>query len=486
MSVSVEQLEKNKIKARFEVDAATFEQGMQKAYLKNRTRINVPGFRKGKAPRKLIENMYGEGVFYDDAFDAVFPDVYQKALDDKLFDPVAQPSISDIEQIGTGKELIFSVEVYVRPEVELGEYKGVKVHKHAHPVTEDDVDRRLDQEREKVARQIDVEDRAVQDDDQVNLDYSGSVDGEKFDGGTAEGQQLTIGSGQFIPGFEEQLVGMKIGEEGDINVTFPAEYHSEELAGKDAVFHVKINGIQVKELPELDDEFAKDVSEFDTLADFKADIRAKLQEDADKHTKEAFENDVIQQVVENATLEIPEPMIDRAVERLIRDFQMRLMYQGMNIETFLQYTGQTMEMMQEQYRPQAEQRVKTDLVLSAIEEKEGITPTEEEIDVEIAKMAEQSQKSLEEMKATLSEDDKEYFCEAAKREKTLAMLLDAAVVEEGHDDHEHHDHDEEKPKKAKAAKAPKSEKHEKETAKDEKPKTSKSKAKKDAEQGKKK
>lgn len=439
MSVSVEKLEGNKVKVRFEVDAETFEQGMQKAYLKNRGRINVPGFRKGKAPRKLIENMYGEGVFYDDAFDAVFPEVYGKALDDKLFDPVAQPSLQDIEQIGAGQTLIFTAEVYVRPEVTLGQYKGVSAHKHDHPVTDEDVERQVEAAREKQARMIDVEDRPVQDDDIVKLDYAGSVDGVPFQGGTAQDQQLTIGSGQFIPGFEEQLVGLKVGEEKDINVTFPAEYHAEELAGKDAVFHAKINGIQVKELPELDDEFAKDVSEFDTLADYRADIRKKLEDDAAKHVKEAFENDVVDAVVENATVDVPPPMTDREVDRMVREFQMRLMYQGMRMEDFLQYTGQTEEMMREQYRQQAEKRVKTDLVLSSIEDAEGVEATEEEVDAEIQKYADQVQKSLEETKKDLSEEDADYFRNAAKREKTVGMLVDAAVEAK-----------EEKPKKAKA------------------------------------
>lgn len=444
MSVTIEQLEGNKVKVRFEVDAETFEKGMQKAYIKNRGRINVPGFRKGKAPRKLIENMYGESVFYDDAFDAVFPEVYGKALEDKLFDPVAQPALQDIEQIGSGMPLIFTAEVYVQPEVTLGEYKGVSAHKHDHPVTDEDVERQVEAAREKQARMLDIEDRPVQDDDIVKLDYAGSVDGVPFDGCTAEDQQLTIGSGQFIPGFEEQLVGAKVGEEKDINVTFPTEYHAEELAGKDAVFHVKIHGIQVKELPELDDEFAKDVSEFDTLDAYRADIRKKLEDDAARHVKEAFENDVVDQVVENAVVDVPPPMVDREVDRMLREFQMRLMYQGMRMEDFLQYTGQTEEMMREQYSQQAEKRVKTDLVLSAIEEAEGITATEEEVDQETQKYADQVQKSLEETKKDLSEDDLAYFGNAAKREKTVKMLTDAAV-EAPH-------HEEEAPKKTKSAK----------------------------------
>lgn len=440
MSVSVEQLGGNKVKVRFEVDADTFEQGMQKAYVKNRGRINVPGFRKGKAPRKLIENMYGEGVFYDDAFDDVFGATYQEAIDDKLFDPVGQPQI-DIEQIGSGEPLVFTAEVYVQPEVTLGEYKGVAAHKHDHPVTEEDVDRRQDQAREKIARMIDVEDRSIQDDDIVDLSYAGSVGGVPFEGGTAEGQKLTIGSGQFIPGFEEQLVGLNLGEEKDITVTFPEEYHAEELAGKEAVFNVKINGIQVKELPELDDEFAKDVSEFDTLADYRADIRKHLEEDNEKHVKEAFENDVVDKVVGNAQVDVPPPMVDREVDRMMREFQMRLAYQGMRLEDFLTYTGQTPEAMREQYAEQAEQRVKTDLVLTAIEAKEGIEPTEEEVEAEIGKYAEQSQKSLEETKEGLSEGDREYFKNAARREKTVAMLVENAVAE-AHDHDDEHSHEE--------------------------------------------
>lgn len=464
MSVSVEQLEGNKVKVRFEVDAEIFEKGLQKAYLKNRGRINVPGFRKGKAPRKLIETMYGEAVFYDDAFDAVFPEIYQEALDDKLFDPVDQPTLQDIEQIGSGQTLIFTAEVYVQPEVTLGEYKGVTAGKHSHPVTDEDVERQVDQAREKVSRMLDIEDRPVQDDDIVNLDYAGSVDGVPFEGGTAQGQTLTIGSGQFIPGFEEQLVGLNVGDEKDIQVTFPEEYHAEELKGKPAVFHVKINGIQAKELPELDDEFAKDVSEFDTLEAYRKDIREKLEADAKKHEEEFFENAVIEKVVENAAVDVPPPMTEREMDRMLREFQMRLMYQGLRFEDFLQYTGQTAEVMREQYREQAERRVKTDLVLTAIEKAEDIQPTEEDVDQEIQKYAEQSKKTLEEMKADLKEDDLEYFRSAAKREKTVKMLTEAAVAVEETHDHDHgHDHDhahgeeadkkEAKPKKAPAKKA---------------------------------
>lgn len=428
MTISVEKLSSNKVKISFDIEAEKFDEAMQKAYLKNRGRINVPGFRKGKAPRKLIENMYGEGVFYDDAFEVIFPEAYDQAVADNNLEPVDRPSV-DIETIESGKNLVFTAEVFVRPEVTLGEYKGLKVEKHEHPVTDEDVDAKIEQDRQKNAREVTVEDRAVQDDDIVNLDYAGSVDGVAFEGGTAQGQTLTIGSGQFIPGFEEQMVGMNVGEEKDLSVKFPEEYHAKELAGKDAVFHVKVNSITVRELPELDDDFAKDVSEFDTLDAYKQDIRAKLEADNKAHCDAAFENAVVDAAVANATLDVPEAMIERQIDGMIRDFQMRLAYQGLRMEDFITYTGQTMETMREQYREEADKRVKAELVLEAIMKAEGIEATEEEVEAEIAKYAEEGKKTAEEFKATLRPEDTAYLKDSIGIRKTVELLKDSAIAE---------------------------------------------------------
>lgn len=426
MTISVEKLSSNKVKISFDIEAEKFEEAMQKSYLKNRGRVNVPGFRKGKAPRKLIENIYGEGVFYDDAFEALFPEAYDKAVEENALEPVDRPNV-DIQQIGSGKNLQFTAEVFVRPDVTLGEYKGLKVERHEHPVTDEQVDAQVEQARQRAAREISVEDRAVQDDDIVNLDYAGTVDGVAFEGGTAKGQRLTIGSGQFIPGFEEQMVGMQIGEEKDLSVKFPEEYHAKELAGKDAVFHVKVNSITVRELPALDDDFAKDVSEFDTLDAYKQDIRAKLEAESKEHCDAEFENALVDAAVANATLDVPGAMIERQIDGMLRDFQMRLAYQGMRLEDFMKYTGQGIEELRTQYREQADKRVRAELVLQAIKKAEGIEATDEEVEAEIAKFAEEGKKTVEEFKASLKPEDIDYLKDSIGIRKTVDMLKAAAA-----------------------------------------------------------
>lgn len=426
MTISVEKLSSNKVKISFDIEAEKFEEAMQKSYLKNRGRVNVPGFRKGKAPRKLIENMYGEGVFYDDAFEALFPEAYDKAVEENALEPVDRPNV-DIQQIGSGKNLQFTAEVFVRPDVTLGEYKGLKVERHEHPVTDEQVDAQVEQARQRAAREISVEDRAVQDDDIVNLDYAGTVDGVAFEGGTAKGQRLTIGSGQFIPGFEEQMVGMQIGEEKDLSVKFPEEYHAKELAGKDAVYHVKVNSITVRELPALDDDFAKDVSEFDTLDAYKQDIRAKLEAESKEHCDAEFENALVDAAVANATLDVPGAMIERQIDGMLRDFQMRLAYQGMRLEDFMKYTGQGIEELRTQYREQADKRVRAELVLQAIKKAEGIEATDEEVEAEIAKFAEEGKKTVEEFKASLKPEDIDYLKDSIGIRKTVDMLKAAAA-----------------------------------------------------------
>ena len=310
MSITVEKISSNKVKLSFDIEAARFDEAMSKAYIKVRGQVSIPGFRKGKAPRKMIENMYGEGVFYDEAFELIFDEVYGPAVEENKLDVVDRPEI-EIQQIGAGKNLQFTAEVFVVPEVTLGAYKGVAVKKEVTEVTDAQVDAKVEEERSKQATEVEVDDRAVMEGDTVNLDYCGTVDGVAFAGGTAEGQTLKIGSHTFIPGFEEQMVGMCIGEEKDLNVTFPEKYHSDELAGKAAVFHVKVNSITATELPALDDDFAKDISEFDTLDEYKADIRAKLEAQAAERDQNAFTNAVIEKVMENATVEIPNAMIER-------------------------------------------------------------------------------------------------------------------------------------------------------------------------------
>lgn len=428
MSTTVEKISSNKVKLSFDIDAAKFDEAMGKAYLKVRGQVSIPGFRKGHAPRKLIENMYGEGVFYDEAFEMVFDEVYGPAIDENKVEVVDRPQI-DIEQIGSGKNLKFTCEVYVVPEVTLGAYKGVEVKKEHTLVTDDQVDEKVEQERRKQAAEVSVEDRPVAEGDTVNLDYAGSVDGVAFAGGTAEGQTLKIGSHTFIPGFEEQMIGMNVGEEKDLDVTFPEDYHAEELAGKAAVFHVKVNGITETQLPALDDDFAKDISEFDTLDEYKKDIRAKLEAQAAEHDENAFTNAVIEKVMENATVEIPEAMIERQIDSMMRDFEYRLSSQGLKLADFMKYTGQDEKAFRAGYRDQAEKSVRAHLVLTAVEKAEAFEATDEEIDEQIAKFAPQTGKSLEELKATLTDADREYFKADAIRDKAVKFLCDNAKAE---------------------------------------------------------
>ncbi len=366
MSTTVEKISSNKVKLSFDIDAAKFDEAMGKAYIKVRGQVAIPGFRKGHAPRKMIETMYGEGVFYDEAFELIFDEVYGPAIDENKLEVVDRPQV-DIQQIGSGKNLQFTCEVFVKPDVTLGEYKGVEVKKEHTLVTEDDVNAEVEKERNKQAAEVSVDDRAVAEGDTVNLDYSGSVDGVKFAGGTAEGQTLKIGSHTFIPGFEEQMVGMNIGEEKDLNVTFPTEYHAPDLAGKEAVFHVKVNSITETQLPALDDDFAKDISEFDTLDAYKADVRAKLEAQAAERDNNAFTNAVIEKVMANATVEIPDAMVERQIDSMVRNFEARLAQQGLKLADFMKYTGQDEKSFRNQYRDQAEKSVRANLVLEAVE-----------------------------------------------------------------------------------------------------------------------
>ena len=428
MSTTIEKISSNKVKLSFDIDAAKFDEAMGKAYIKVRGQVAIPGFRKGHAPRKMIENMYGEGVFYDEAFELIFDEVYGPAIDENKLEVVDRPQV-DIQQIGTGKNLQFTCEVFVKPDVTLGEYKGVEVKKEHTLVTEDDVNAEIEKERNKQAAEVSVDDRAVAKGDTVNLDYSGSVDGVKFAGGTAEGQTLKIGSHTFIPGFEEQMVGMNIGEEKDLNVTFPTEYHAPDLAGKEAVFHVKVNSITETQLPALDDDFAKDISEFDTLDAYKADVRAKLEAQAAERDNNAFTNAVIEKVMANATVEIPDAMVERQIDSMVRNFEARLAQQGLKLADFMKYTGQDEKSFRNQYRDQAEKSVRANLVLEAVENVEKFEAAEEEIDAEIEKFAKQIGQNVEDLKKNLTEGDREYFKADVIRDKAVKFLCDNAKAE---------------------------------------------------------
>ena len=430
MSHTYEKISSNKAKLSFVIPAEQFDEAMQKAYLKNRSRINVPGFRKGKAPRALIERMYGEGVFYDDAMELLFPDAYEAAVKENDLKPVDRPEMTSVDQIGAGQDLKFTCEVFVRPDVELGQYKGLEVEVTKQTVSEDDVNARIEQDRQKGARTIDVEDRPVEEGDTVNLDYAGSVDGVAFAGGTAQGQTLKIGSHQFIPGFEEQMVGMQIGEEKDLNVTFPEQYHSEELAGKAAVFHVKVNSIQRTELPELDDDFAADVSDFNTFAEYKDSIVKELTERAEKNNEVTIENALVEKAVDNATIDVPHAMIHEQLDYMMREMEMRMAYQGLRMEDFLKYTGQTREQLEHSYHGEAEKRVRIELTLEAIRKAEGIEPTEDEVKKQIEEQAKRMGQEVETFEKNLTDEQRAYLSDSAAIQKVVDLMkADAKVTE---------------------------------------------------------
>ena len=392
-----------------------------------RKSINIPGFRKGKAPRSMIVSMYGEGIFYDDAVNLLFPDEYEAAVKELDLHPVDQPEFN-LEEIGTGKDLKFNVEVFVRPDVELGDYKGLAVEIAKQEVTDAAIDAEIEKDRDKASRTIDIEDRPIQDGDIVNLDYAGTVDGVAFDGGTAEKQTLTIGSGRFIPGFEEQMIGMSVGEEKDLNVTFPDPYQSKDLAGKDAVFHVKVNGIQMVEKPELDDDFAQDISDFDTFADYKADVVKKLTERVQKNNENMAKNALVEKAVEHAKVDIPQAMIDRQSDYMIQEMEMQSAYQGFRLDDYLKYMGMTREALKAQNEAEATRRVKNELVLEAIRKAEGIEPTEEDIEKQIAEQAERYGQDAEDFKKGLTDEQREYLKDDAAITKVLDLMMESAII----------------------------------------------------------
>ncbi|MBQ2745222.1 MAG: trigger factor [Lachnospiraceae bacterium] len=407
MSLQVEKLEKNMAKLTIEVSAEEFDKAIDKAYQKNKGKINIPGFRKGKAPRQMIEKMYGVGVFYEDAANIIIPDAYSKEVSECTdIEIVSQPEI-DVVQIEKGKPFIFTAEVALKPEVELGKYTGIEVEVAAPEVKDEDVEAELKKVQEEQARTIPVEDRAVADGDMTTIDFEGFIDGVPFEGGKGTDYPLTIGSHSFIDTFEEQLIGKNIGEEVEVNVTFPEEYHAEELKGKPAMFKVTVKEIKVKELPELDDDFAQDVSDFDTLAEYKEDIKKKLTEKAEAAAKNEKEEKVIDAIIADAKMEIPDAMIATQQEQMIRDFAGRLSQQGLSFEQYMQFTGMTMDMMKEQMKPQALKRIQVRLVLEAIAAKEAFEVTEEDINKELETMAEMYKMDLDKLKEMVTDVEKE-------------------------------------------------------------------------------
>ena len=425
MSLQVEKMEKNMAKLTIEVSAEDVEKAMQSAYQKAKGRISIPGFRKGKAPRKMIEQMYGKGVFLEDAVNALIPEHYSKALGECELEIVSQPKI-DLVQTEPGKALIFTAEVAVKPEVTLGEYKGVEVPKSEIEVTDEEVDAEVKKEQEKNSRTINVEDRAAQLNDIVTIDFEGSVDGVPFDGGQATEYPLTLGSNTFIPGFEDQLVGAKVGDDVDVKVTFPEEYQAKELAGKEAIFKCAVKKIEAKELPELDDDFAKDVSEFDTLAEYKEHVKTNLVEKKENEAKHAKEDAAVDKIIENAQMDIPEAMLETQCRQMLDDFSRRMQSQGLSMDQYLQFTGMTAEKMMEDMKPQALKRIQTRLVLEKVAEVENIQPTEEEVNEEISKMAEAYKMEADKLKELLGERELEQMKKDMAVQKAVTLVADAA------------------------------------------------------------
>ena len=404
MSLQVEKLEKNMAKLTIEVSAQELEAAIQSAYQKNKSRISVPGFIKGKVPRQMIEKMYGKEIFYEDAANALIPGAYDKAMEECEESIVSSPKI-EVVQIEAGKPFIFTAEVALKPEVKLGKYKGVKVDKEVITVTEEEVAAEIEKERENNARTIEVEGRAVEDGDIATIDFEGFVDGVAFEGGKGENYPLTIGSGSFIPGFEEQLIGKNKDEEVDVNVTFPEDYHAEELKGKEALFKVTVKEVKTKELPEVDDEFAAEVSEFETLAEYKEDIRKKLTEKKEKEARNAKEEAVITAIIEDSAMEIPDAMLETQQRQIVDEFTQRLQMQGISLEQYFQFTGLDAEKMLEQAKPQADRRIKSRLVLEAIVAAEKITVSDEDYEKEIERMAEVYNMEKDKVREMLGENE---------------------------------------------------------------------------------
>ena len=426
MSVQVEKLEKNMAKLTIEVSSEEFENAIAKAYKKNKNKITMPGFRKGKAPRAMIEKMYGKGIFYEDAANSIIPDAYADAAKESELEIVAQPEI-DVTQIESGKPFIFTATVALKPEVTLGEYKGIEVEKKEVEVTDEEVEAEINKVRESNARMLDIDDRATQDGDTVLIDFDGYVDGKQFEGGKADDYSLVLGSHSFIDNFEEQLVGKNIGDDVEVNVTFPENYQAEELQGKPAVFKVKIKEIKVKELPELDDDFAQDVSNFDTIAEYKEDLKKKLTENKEEALKREREEAVIGKIIENAQMDIPEQMVDAQTRQMTQEFAQRLSSQGLSIDQYMQFTGLTPQKMIEELKPQALKRIQSRLVLEAVVAAENIETTEEELDKEIENMASMYQMEVDKLKEVIGEEEKKQIGLDLAVQKAVEIVTEAAV-----------------------------------------------------------
>ena len=426
MSLQVEKLEKNMAKLTIEVPASDLEKALQSAYKKQKNKISLPGFRKGKVPRQMIEKMYGAEIFFDDAANELIPKAYADAYDECELEIVSRPEIN-IVQIEKGKPFIFTAEVATKPEVTLGEYKGLEVDKVSTRVTQKEVEAKIEEEAEKNARTVTVEDRAVQDGDEVILDFEGFVDGEAFEGGKGENYPLTIGSGSFIPGFEEQLVGAEAEKEVEVKVTFPEDYHAEELKGKEAVFKCTVHEIKAKELPEIDDEFAAEVSEFDTLDEYKADVKAKIKEQKATDGKRKQEDQAVEQAIKNASYEIPDAMVDTQISQMANDFAQRIQSQGLTMEQYYQFTGMTEEKMNEEFKPQAVKRIETRLVLEAIAKAENIEISDEKLDEEIAKMAEAYKMEADKLKEFMGDAEKKQMKEDMAVQEAVIFLVENAV-----------------------------------------------------------
>ena len=425
MSLQVEKLENNMAKLTIEVPANDLEKALQSAYMKQKNKIAMPGFRKGKVPRQMIEKMYGPEVFYDEAANRMISEAYAKAYDESELEIASQPTI-DIVQLEKGKPFIFTAEVAVKPEVKLGEYKGLKVDKYSTRVTQKEVDEEIEKVREQHARIVEVTDRAVADKDDVTLDFEGFVDA--FEGGKGENYPLTIGSGSFIPGFEEQLIGAEIDKEVEVKVTFPEDYHSEDLKGKEAVFKCTVHAIRAKELPEVDDEFASDVSEkAETLDAYRAEVKAQIKERKENEGKAKKEDQAVEQAVANAEIDLPEPMVDLQAKQMADDFARRIMQQGLSVEQYFQFTGLSEEKMMEELKPQAEKRIRTRLVLEAIVAAENIEVSDERLDEELAKMAESYKMEVEKLKEFMGENEKKQMKEDIAVQDAVTLIVDASV-----------------------------------------------------------
>lgn len=425
MSLTVENLEKNMAKLTIEVSADKLDEAIKTAYNKQKSKISVPGFRKGKVPQAYLEKMYGVEMFYEDAANILIPDAYAEEVEASDLEIVSQPVI-DITQIEKGKTFIFTAEVALKPEVTLGDYKGVTVDKIEVTVTDEDIEAEIKKDQEQNARTVTVEDRPVEMNDEVTIDFDGYVDGEQFEGGFAEDYPLTIGSHSFIDTFEDQLIGKSIGEDVEVNVTFPEDYHAKELAGKPALFKVKVKSIKMKEYPELDDEFAQDVSEFETIAEYKDDVKARLTAKKEMDAKNQKEDAVVEKVIENAAMEIPDAMVEQQINQMLQEYAQQLSYQGLSLEQYMQFTGMTMDVMKEQLKPQALKRIQSRLVLEAIAKEEDLTASDEEFDAEIKKMAETYQMEEDKLKEMIGEREKESISMDIAVQKAVDMIVEAA------------------------------------------------------------